>query len=235
MLLWADDLRAVFCVASVPALAAVLLLALGVREPETSRPRQPGNPIRRADLARLGRAYGWVVAIGAAFTLARFSEAFLVLRAEQVGMRWAFVPLVMVIMNLAYAATAYPFGRLADRTSHRALLAGGLVVLIAADLVLGLGAHWTAVGVGVALWGVHMGMTQGLLATMVAAASPDDLRGTAFGVFALVAGAAMLLASGLAGVLWDRLGAGATFHAGAGFAALALVGLGIRGRWSRSV
>lgn len=233
MLLWANDLRAVFWVATVPAVAAVLLLALGVREPETSRPRPRSNPIRRANLARLGRAYWWVVAIGAAFTLARFSEAFLVLRAEQVGMRLAFVPLVMVIMNLAYAATAYPFGRLADRTSHRALLAGGLVVLIAADLVLGLGADWTAVGVGVALWGVHMGMTQGLLATMVAAASPDDLRGTAFGVFNLVAGGAMLLASAIAGVLWDRLGAGATFHVGAGFAALALVGLALHGARTR--
>jgi MFS family permease len=225
MLLWADDLRAVFWIAALPAVAAVVLLILGVREPEATRPPRQGNPVRRANLVRLGRSYWWVVAIGAAFTLARFSEAFLVLRAEQLGVRLAFVPMVMVVMNLAYAATAYPFGRLADRVHHRGLLAAGLVVLIAADLVLGQGAHWTAVGIGVALWGVHMGMTQGLLATMVAAASPDDLRGTAFGVFNLVAGAAMLLASAVAGLLWDRVGAGATFHVGAGFAALALVGV----------
>lgn len=235
MLLWADDIRAVFWFATVPAVGAVALLALGVREPETRRSRQRHNPIRRANLARLGSAYWWVVGIGAAFMLARFSEAFLVLRAEQIGMRLAFVPIVMVVMNLAYAATAYPFGRLSDRASHRGLLAAGLGVLIAADLVLGMGASWLTVGLGVALWGVHMGMTQGLLATMVAAASPDDLRGTAFGIFNLVSGAAMLIASGVAGVLWDRLGAGATFHVGAGFAALALVALALQTVRTRSV
>lgn len=227
MLLWANDFRAVFWVAVVPGLLAVALLVLGVREPE-----QPagggvrrGNPIRRENLRRLGGDYWWVVGVGAVFTLARFSEAFLVLRAEQSGVPLALVPLVMVAMNGVYAASAYPFGRLADRMNHRALLALGLGVLIAADLVLASGTHWATLLAGVALWGVHMGLTQGLLATMVADTAPADLRGTAFGFFNLVSGLAMLLASVLAGLLWDRLGAAFTFYAGAAFCALALAGL----------
>lgn len=165
--------------------------------------------------------------MGAVFTLARFSEAFLVLRAEQTGMALAWVPLVMVAMNLVYAASAYPFGWLSDRMSHRRLLAWGLMVLIAADLVLASGRGWGPLLVGVALWGVHMGMTQGLLATMVADTAPADLRGTAYGVFNLVSGLAMLVASGLAGWLWDRWGAEFTFLAGAGFCVLAWL-LGLR-------
>ena len=223
MLLWADDFRAVFWVAVVPGLLAVLLLVLGVREPVQAQaqaePRR--NPIQREQLRRLGDDYWWVVGIGAVFTLARFSEAFLVLRAEQTGMALAWVPLVMVAMNLVYAASAYPFGWLSDRMSHRRLLAWGLVVLIAADLVLASGRGWAHLLLGVALWGVHMGMTQGLLATMVADTAPADLRGTAYGVFNLVSGLAMLVASGLAGWLWDRWGAESTFLAGAGFCVLA--------------
>jgi MFS family permease len=225
MLLWANDFRAVFWVAVVPGLLAVALLVAGVREPDRPAGQRRSNPIRRENLRRLGRGYGWVVGVGAVFTLARFSEAFLVLRAEQSGVPLALVPLVMVAMNLVYAASAYPFGRLADRMDHRRLLALGLVVLIAADLVLASGAQWWTLLAGVALWGVHMGMTQGLLATMVADTAPADLRGTAFGFFNLVSGGALLLASVLAGLLWDRLGAAFTFHAGAVFSALALGGL----------
>ncbi len=221
MLLWADDFRAVFWVAVVPGLLAVLLLVLGVREPVQAQAERRRNPIQREQLRRLGDDYWWVVGIGAVFTLARFSEAFLVLRAEQTGMALAWVPLVMVAMNLVYAASAYPFGWLSDRMSHRRLLAWGLVVLIAADLVLASGRGWTHLLLGVALWGVHMGMTQGLLATMVADTAPADLRGTAYGVFNLVSGLAMLVASGLAGWLWDRWGAESTFLAGAGFCVLA--------------
>jgi MFS family permease len=158
-------------------------------------------------------------------TLARFSEAFLVLRAEQSGIALALVPLAMVAMNVVYAGTAYPFGKLSDGMSHKALLALGLLVLIGADLVLATSAHWTGVLLGVVLWGAHMGMTQGLLSRMVADASPEDLRGTAFGFFNLVSGIAMLLASVLAGLLWDRWGAPATVYAGAAFSALALAGL----------
>ena len=229
MLLWANDFRAVFWVAVVPGLLAVALLVLGVREPERPAGLRRSNPIRRENLRRLGGTYWWVVGLGAVFTLARFSEAFLVLRAEQSGVPLALVPLVMVAMNGVYAASAYPFGRLAARMDHRTLLALGLAVLIAADLVLASGTHWATLLAGVALWGVHMGMTQGLLATMVADTAPDDLRGTAFGFFNLVSGVALLAASVLAGLLWDQLGANFTFYTGAAFSALALAVLLLRG------
>ena len=183
------------------------------------------NPIRRENLKRLDRKYWWVVGVGAVFTLARFSEAFLVLRAQQGGIPIALVPLVMVAMNLVYAASAYPFGKLSDKMSHAKLLALGLIVLIAADLVLATNDHWGVVLIGVALWGIHMGMTQGLLATMVADTAPTDLRGTAYGFFNLMSGFAMLIASVLAGLLWDRFGASFTFYAGAVFCAMALIGL----------
>ncbi|MDP3650483.1 MAG: MFS transporter [Rhodoferax sp.] len=225
MLLWANDFRAVFWVAVVPGLLAVVVLLWGVHEPERPPAEQRTNPIRRENLRRLGARYGWVVGLGAVFTLARFSEAFLVLRAQQGGVPVALVPLVMVAMNLVYAGTAYPFGKLSDGMSHKALLAWGLGVLIAADLVLATNDHWTTVLAGVALWGVHMGMTQGLLATMVADTAPPDLRGTAFGFFNLVSGVSLLIASAVAGWLWDQWGASATFYAGAGFATVALLGL----------
>jgi MFS family permease len=228
MLLWANDFRAVFWVAVVPGLASVALLAFGLREPAHVQAGRRTNPIRRENLRRLTPSYWWVVGVGAAFTLARFSEAFLVLRARDGGVPIALVPLVMVAMNLVYALSAYPFGKLSDRMSHRSLLALGLAVLIAADLVLAADDHWGVVLAGVALWGVHMGITQGLLATMVADTAPADLRGTAYGFFNLVSGIAMLAASVLAGYLWDRLGASATFYAGAGFCVIALVGLAWR-------
>jgi len=225
MLLWANDFRAVFWVAVIPGLMAVALLFFGLREPEHHQTTKRTNPIQRESLKRLGGSYWWVVGIGAVFTMARFSEAFLVLRALQGGVPVALVPLVMVAMNLVYALSAYPFGKLSDRMSHKTLLALGLIVLIAADLVLATNDHWGVVLAGVALWGVHMGMTQGLLATMVADTAPADLRGTAYGFFNLVSGLAMLVASVLAGLLWDRLGASFTFYAGAAFCAVALVGL----------
>jgi MFS family permease len=225
MLLWANDFRAVFWVAVIPGLMAVALLLFGVREPERHDGGKRSNPIRRENLNRLGAPYWWVVGIGAVFTLARFSEAFLVLRAQQGGIPVALVPLVMVAMNLIYAASAYPFGKLSDHMSHKTLLALGLVVLIAADLVLATNDHWGVVIAGVALWGVHMGITQGLLATMVADTAPADLRSTAYGFFNLMSGIAMLVASGVAGLLWDRLGASFTFYAGAAFCIVALAGL----------
>lgn len=225
MLLWANDFRAVFWVAVIPGMLAVVLLLIGVRESERHVGDKRSNPIRRENLQRLSGAYWWVVGVGAVFTLARFSEAFLVLRAQQGGIPVALVPLVMVAMNLVYAASAYPFGKLSDRMSHKMLLALGLAVLIAADLVLATDDHWATVLVGVTLWGVHMGMTQGLLATMVADTAPTDLRGTAFGFFNLVSGIAMLIASVVAGLLWDQLGASFTFYTGAVFCIIALLGL----------
>ena len=228
MLLWADDFRAVFWVAVVPGVMAVAVLAFGVAEPAAQAQAKRVNPIRRDNLKRLSASYWWVVGIGGVFTLARFSEAFLVLRAQQSGIALAWVPLVMVVMNIVYAASAYPFGAWSDRVDKGAMLAAGLLVLIAADAVLASGSDWRVVLAGVSLWGLHMGMTQGLLATMVADTAPADLRGTAYGLFNLVSGLAMLVASLCAGWLWDRLGAPATFLAGIGFSLLALLALACR-------
>ena len=225
MLLWANDFRAVFWVAVLPAVLCMVVLLAGVREPERPAGAPRTNPIRRENLRRLGPAYWGVVALGAVFTLARFSEAFLLLRLQQDGLPLAFTPLVLVLMNLVFALGAYPLGRLSDRVSHRALLAGGLVVLIAADALLAHSGRGAVAWLGVALWGLHMAMTQGLLAAMVADTAPEDLRGTAFGMFSLVSGVALLLASALAGLLWDQWGAGATFVAGMLFAGLALAGV----------
>ena len=225
MLLWANDFRAVFWVAVIPGLMSVALLAFGLREPASKPVEKRINPIRRENIRRLGASYWWVVCIGAVFTLAQFSEAFLVLRAQQSGVPIALVPLVMVAMNLVYALAAYPFGKLSDRMNHRKLLAVGLVALIVADMVLAASNHWGVVLIGVALWGVHMGITQGLFATMVADTAPADLRGTAYGFFNLVCGMALLVASVVAGLLWDRFGPTVTFHAGAIFCVVALAGL----------
>ena len=220
MWLWAGDFRAVFWVAVVPGLLSVLLLLLGVREPAPHPQAVRSNPIHLANLRRLGPPFLKVLGVGTVFTLARFSEAFLVLQAQRSGIAVTWVPLVMVAMNLVYAATAYPFGHLSDRMSHRQLLAWSLGVLLLADLVLAQAGGPAVVVLGVALWGVHMGMSQGLLASMVADVAPADLRGSAFGFFNLVCGAAMLLASVCAGALWDGVGPAATFYAGAAFALL---------------
>jgi MFS family permease len=229
MLLWANDFRAVFWVAVIPAFLALAMLIFGVREPPRMAPSQrPSAPISRAALRRLTRDYWWVVTIGAALTLARFSEAFLVLRAQQSGLALALIPLVLIVMNVVYAACAYPFGKLADKMRRRSLLALGIVPLIAADGLLAHGAQLAWIGAGLVLWGVHMAATQGLLAAMVADVAPDDLRGTAFGFFNLASGVAMLVASALAGVLWDQFGAAATFYGGALFAGIALLLLLLR-------
>jgi MFS family permease len=227
MLLWVDNFRRVFWVAVIPGLLAVAILVFGIREPAHHTAAKRVNPLRLENLKKLRRSYWWVVFVGAVFALARFSEAFLVLRAMQGGVPIALVPLVMVAMNLVYSVSAYPFGKLADSMSHTKLLAIGLVVLIASDVVLAHGSHWPVVLPGVALWGLHMGLTQGLLATMVAHAAPADLKGTAFGFFNLVSGLATLIASIVAGQLWDTMGAAATFYAGAGFSLLTLAALAI--------
>ncbi|WP_380180498.1 MFS transporter [Kalamiella sp. sgz302252] len=223
MLLWSDNFRAVYWVAVVPAFLAVALLFFGLHEPRTPVATVRTNPIKKENLKRLGRDYWWVTGLGAIFTLARFSEAFLVLRAQQVDILLAFIPLVMVAMNIVFSLTAYPFGRLSDSISHRRLLQMGLVVLIVADIVLALSHSWVGIIIGVALWGVHMGMTQGLLNTMIAQTAPSDLRGTAFGFFNLLSGLALLLASLGAGLLWDIWGSASTFYAGAVICVLTLV------------
>ena len=221
----AGDMRAVFWAATPPAVLAVLLLVVVVREPAPSAHPGARAPITPAELRRLPTRYWLIVVLGGVLTLARFSEAFLVLRAANVGLGAAWVPLVFVAMNVVYALSAYPAGVAADRMSRRTLLALGLGALIAADLVLAAATSPAIVFVGVALWGVHLGLTQGLQAALVAATAPVDLRGTAFGLFNLVTGALALVASIVAGLLWSRLGPPATFLAGAVFTAIALGGL----------
>jgi MFS family permease len=226
MALFANDIRAVFWVAVIPAFIALAILVFGVKEPGTVRAKgRPRAPIRLSDLRRIGAAYWGLVLIAAVLSLARFSEAFLLLRAENVGLPIALVPLVMVVMNVAYAGSAYPAGVLSDRIDRRGVLMVGLVLLIAADLALGLATGiWPLMG-GVVLWGLHMGLTQGLLAAMVADVAPAEIRGTAFGVFHMLTGIMLLAASLIAGLLWDRIGPAATFFAGIGFSVVALVGL----------
>lgn len=230
MALTQDDYRAVFWYAFLPGLAAVLIIVFLVREPpHPAAGAHTPEPWRLRDAARLGRAYWAVLALGVVFTLARFSEAFLLLRAEQLGMAPAFVPLMLVILSLTYALGAYPAGHLSDRIGRARLLLPGVLVLVAADLVLALAVTPLWVGFGAALWGVHMALTQGLFAALIVDTCPARLRGTAFGAFGLASGLAILCASVLAGLLWDRIGAPATFLAGAGFALAA--GLGGLALW----
>jgi MFS family permease len=227
-LMWAfaGDVVAVFWVAVIPAVLSVAVLLFAVREPD--RPdglRTVRNPLSRAEMRHLPRAYWITVALAFVFTLARFSEAFLILRADSLGLSVALVPVVLVVLNLAFALSAYPAGALSDRMDRTSVLLTGLVVLVAADLVLALTAGLPGFFAGVALWGLHMGLTQGILATLVADAAPAELRGTAFGVFNLVTGLSLLLASALAGALWDGIGPQATFLAGAALAAATAAGL----------
>jgi MFS family permease len=225
MALFADDFRLVFWIAVIPGLIAVAILVLGVREPSRAQPVGVARmPIRWTDLGRLGGLFWGVVAVGAVLTLARFSEAFLILRAEGVGLPLALVPLVLVAMNVVYAASAYPMGVLSDRYDRKLMLWAGFSVLIFADLVLAFALGIWTVFLGIGLWGLHMGMTQGLLAALVADSAPIDLRGTAFGFFNLASGMALLLASLIAGFLWEVVGPSATFLAGASFTAIGLLG-----------
>ena len=225
MFIWANDFHAIFWVAVIPAVLSILLLGFGLQEPKSAIAHKRSNPLKRENLKKLSAAYWWVVAIGSIFTLARFSEAFLVLRAQQMEIPLYTIPLVMVAMNLVYSLTAYPFGKLSDSMSHSKLLQWGLLVLILADIVLALSGHWSTLLIGVALWGIHMGMTQGLLAAMVAHTAPPELRGTAFGMFNLMSGLALLLASTGAGVLWETFGAASTFYAGAIICVVTLIGM----------
>lgn len=231
MLVFANDIRTVMWIGVVPAFIAVGLLMVYVREPERRAARTPITaPLRFADTRRLPLRFWRVVLLGAVFTLARFSEAFLVLRAQDVGLGLGYVPLVLIAMNVFYAGAAYPAGAAADRISQRTLLLIGLGLLLVADVVLAFATSPLLVFAGAALWGLHMAFTQGLLAKLVADTAPADLRGTAFGLFNLVSGLALLLASVIAGALWQALGAPATFIAGAVFVSVAAVGVFARRR-----
>ena len=218
---FAGNFRAAFWVALVPAAACVALLVVGVHEPDAATAKNAGKRVAWRDAARLGQPFFIVTAIASALTLARFSEAFLVLRAQDVGMGATGAPWVMVAMSLVYAIFAYPAGRLADRGHATLLLSTGLAVLAASDVVLGFAGAARGALAGAALWGLHMALTQGLLAALVAATAPSGLRGTAFGVFNLASGLALLVASALAGFLWQSVGPSATFFAGAAITAVA--------------
>jgi MFS family permease len=227
-LMWlsGDDFRSVFWVAVIPAFLCVALLLVAVDEPERATAlRKVRSPLGLEELKRLGVAYWFVVGVTVVFSLARFSEAFLILRAQAVGLPVALVPLVLVLMNVVYSLAAYPAGALSDRINRLRILGTGFAVLAAADLVLAFTDGLSGVAIGVALWGLHMGLTQGLLATLVADSAPAELRGTAFGMFNLLGGLSLLGASVLAGALWERIGPQGTFLAGAALTGLALLAL----------
>ncbi|MGE5303604.1 MAG: MFS transporter [Alphaproteobacteria bacterium] len=226
MVWWVDDIKAALWVGVVPAFIAVAILMLAVREPGLdSRQPKKSAPITISDARRLELSYWLIVLLGAVFTLARFSEAFLVLRAQNVGLQLGFVPVVLIVMNVVYAAAAYPAGVAADRMRRWTLLLFGLAMLVLADLTLALAVTSWQVITGAALWGLHMGLTQGLFSKLVADNAAAELRGTAFGIFNLVSGVALLCASVIAGSLWELVGPSATFIAGAAFAAIAAIGI----------
>lgn len=228
---FANDIRMVLWFGVVPAALAVGLLIIFIREPERHAGQASQHRLLSLNAVRqLPPRYWRIVQLGAVFTLARFSEAFLVLRAQDLGLAVRYIPAVMIAMNVVYAGVAYPAGAFADRFGHRTLLIAGLAMLVLADLVLA-GARAPAHAfVGAAFWGLHMGLTQGLFSKLVADAAPATLRGIAFGVFNVVSGVALLLASTIAGALWSAVGPSGTFSAGAVFAWLAMVGLGVAGR-----
>ena len=222
----ANDIRAVLWFAVVPAVLAVVLLVVAVREPETAAGSSSTHrPVSLREVGTLPSRFWLVVIVGVVFKLARFSEAFLILRADHVGLPGGQAPIVMAVMSLAYALGAYPAGRAADRLGGRVLLLLGLAVLVVADLVLAFATTPMVVVAGAACWGLHMALTQGLFSKLVADAATDRLRGTAFGVFHLATGGALLMASVTAGILWSRFGPSATFFAGAAFAGVAFVGV----------
>lgn len=226
MILLASDITAVLWIAVVPALIAVALLAFAVRDPETADAKGAAQPpLAWTDAKQLSLRYWLIVLLGAVFTLARFSEAFLVLRAQDVGLAIAYVPMILIVMNVVYALTAYPAGIVSDRFSRRTLLVAGLAVLVVADAILATDGSPAYAFIGAALWGLHMGLTQGLFSKLVADTAPAGLRGSAFGIFNLASGGALLLASMIAGALWHAYGAPATFLAGAAFALLTMFGL----------
>ncbi len=232
MWLTVDQFEVVFWIAVIPAFVSLALILFAVKDPERPKgQRLVRVPLHRDELGRLGGTYWWVVAVASVFTLARFSEAFLILRAQSIGLPLTLVPVVLVIMSLAYSLSAYPIGALSDRVNRMTLLALGVVLLLLADLVLAFASDIAWVAIGVVLWGLHMGFTQGLLATLIAESAPAELRGTAYGMFNLVTGIALLAASVIAGALWDFSGPQGTFLAGAAFTAVTLAGLFfIRGR-----
>jgi len=225
MLVLGGDFRSVFWIAALPAFVSVALLAFFVKEPPGSRVMPQRKPLQWKDLSDFPAAFWYVIAITAVFTLARFSEAFLVLRASSLGLRADFAPGVLVLMNLSYAVSSYPAGRVSDTVDRRWILLLGGGALAAAGLFLAAAEGMAGLAAGICLWGLHMGFSQGLLAALVADAAPVEKRGGAFGLFSLLSGLMMLVASTAAGALWDRFGPAVVFYTGAGIAALGMAGL----------
>ena len=228
VLMWltASHFQTVFWVAVIPAFVAVYILIAFVREPETPPAARPvRTPLALHEMVHLGSAYWRLIGLATLFTLARFSEAFLLLRAQDMDLAPLWAPAVLVLMALAYSLSAYPAGVLSDRVGRRGVLMAGLGLLIAADLLLALLPGWGGLALGVAAWGLHLGFSQGVFAAMIADSAPANLRGTAFGLFNLLTGVALLAASVVAGLLWDGAGFQATFLVGAGFAGATLAGL----------
>lgn len=237
VVMWAsaDHFTTVFWIAVLPAVVSFAVIVVAVHEPVRSKPQGAEKPRSFRELGSLGPACWSVIAVGAVFTLARFSEAFLVLRARSLGLPVMLVPAILVEMNIAYALSAYPVGVLSDRMDRTVVLASGFGLLVVADLVLALASGTVGLGAGVFLWGLHMGFTQGLLAALIADTAAPQRRGTAFGMFNLVCGLAQFGASVIAGVLWDRFGPSGTFSAGAAAAVFALIALlSVRKRVHRS-
>ncbi|BFT64225.1 MFS transporter [Pseudomonas moorei] len=224
LMLWLADIQLVLWFAVIPAVVAVALIVTGVKDPtHLLREREFRSPIHWKVLYDFSSGYWWVVIVGGVFTLARFSEAFLVLRAQQIGLSITWTPLVMVVMALFYSMSAYPVGWLSDRISCTKLLCMGMGLLVLADLLLAQSGSVIALMLGTALWGLHMGFSQGILASLVADKAPTELKGTAFGIFNLVSGLCVLIASVLAGWLWQNMGSSSTFLTGALLATAALL------------
>ena len=222
MMLFANNIRTVFWFAVIPAAIAMLFIVFGVRDAEPSHVADAKPPIRLIDLKRLQRPFWTVTLIGVVFTLARFSEAFLILKATAEGLPLTYAPLVLVVLNLVYALGAYPAGVLSDRRPAHHILSAGMICLILADLAIAYLPGIGGVFLGIALWGGHMALTQGLWAKLVADTSQPELRGSAYGIFNLATGITLLLASVIAGLVWDKIGPATTFIFGAGFALLGL-------------
>jgi len=228
MALFSDNIPLVLWFALIPAVLCMVFLVFGVEEPDAIQATRNKDgkcslPLHRADIAQMSGSYWLVVAIGGMFALARFSVAFLALRAMDLGLPIGLSPFVLVLMGVVFSLSSYPVGVLADRMDRGRLLALGFVALILAELVLASASGYVSAMIGVAIWGVHMGFTQGLLSALVADSAPDHLRGTAFGIFNLVNGIALLFASLVAGMLWQGMGASVTFYSGAVFAGIALL------------
>jgi MFS family permease len=223
MLLLANNFHAVFAIAIIPAMLCVLVLMVYVKEPKhTATVEKVAWPLKMAVLKQLPKAYWWVFLLGFVFTLARFSEAFLILRAETLGLSLAFTPLVLIVMSITYTLLAYPLGKWSDKIGRHQLLVASLLLLIAADIILALATGVWAVMLGVAIWGMHLAASQGTLSALIADTAPNTLRATAFGLFSLSSGVATLLASIIAGAMWVSIGASSTFWVGAGLAVLTL-------------